>query len=241
MFCTNCGNQLADDALFCTNCGQKVEKEEADEVQPEVVEEAPVAEEAPAVEDTPVAEEAPVAPEEPKAEEKKETPAYVNVVNNTADAPTPPTRPVNTSHATFNEGYIKTAPALQLPTKRGFLKCFFLGLITLGIYNFVVNVKISEEINMTASRYDGQRTMHYVFVLLLSGITLGIYPIVWQHKLCNRLGREVARRGYNYNFSASTMWLWGVLGSLIIIGPMIYIHKMMKTVNLINTSYNYYG
>lgn len=227
MFCTNCGNQIADDAVFCTNCGQKIEKEEAPAAEP-------VAEEAPVVEEAPVAEEA------PKAEEK-EAPVVVNVVNNNTDAQTPPTRPVNTAHATFNEGYIKTAPALQLPTKRGFLKCFFLGLITLNIYNFVVSVKISEEINITASRYDGQRTMHYMFVILLGALTLGIYPIVWQHNLCNRLGREVARRGYNYNFSAATMWLWGVLGSLIIIGPIVYIHKLMKTVNLINTSYNYYG
>ncbi len=221
MFCTNCGNKLADDAAFCTNCGQKIEKEEkVEEVTP--VEEAPV--------------------EEKKEEE---TPANVNVsvnVNNGgAETNVPPTRPVNSAHATYNDGYIKTAPALQLPTKRGLLKCIFLGLITFGIYNLVVMVKMSEEINITASRYDGQRTMHYFFVTLLAPLTLCIYPIVWMHKLCNRLGKEVTRRGYNYNFSASTMWLWGVLGSLIFIGPMIYVHKLMKTMNLINTSYNYYG
>ena len=102
-------------------------------------------------------------------------------------------------------------------------------------------VKISEEINIVASRYDGQRTMHYTFVTLLAPLTLGIYPIVWIHKLCNRLGREVNRRGYNMKFGGSTMWLWGVLGSLIIIGPFIYIYKFMKATRLINTSYNYYG
>ena len=222
MFCTNCGNKLADDAAFCTNCGQKIEKEEKVEEVAPVVEEAPV--------------------EEKKEEE---TPANVNVsvnVNNGgAEANVPPTRPVNSAHATYNDGYIKTAPALQLPTKRGLLKCIFLGLITLGIYNLVVLVKMSEEINITASRYDGQRTMHYFFVTLLAPLTLSIYPILWMHNLCNRLGKDVTRRGYNYNFSASTMWLWGVLGSLIFIGPMIYVHKLMKTMNLINTSYNYYG
>ncbi len=245
MFCTNCGNKLTEGAAFCTNCGQKIEKEEKiEEVTPVVeevapVEEAPV-EEAP-VEEAPV-EEAPVE-EAPVEEAPVETAVpVVNVVNDgSAETKVPPTRPVNNAHETYNEGYIKTAPALQLPTKRGLLKCIFLGLITLGIYNLVVLVKMSEEINITASRYDGQRTMHYFFVTLLAPLTLCIYPIVWQHKLCNRLGREVTRRGYNYNFSASTMWLWGVLGSLIIIGPMIYVHKLMKTSNLINKSYNYYG
>ncbi|MBE6700914.1 MAG: zinc-ribbon domain-containing protein [Ruminococcaceae bacterium] len=26
MFCTNCGNKVADDALFCTSCGEKLAK-----------------------------------------------------------------------------------------------------------------------------------------------------------------------------------------------------------------------
>ncbi len=229
MFCTNCGNKLEDNALFCTNCGQKIEAEEPK------VEETPVAEETPAVEE-PKAEEPKV--EEPKAEAKTESPVTVNVINGSAEVP--PTRH-NTSRNTYNEGYINSAPALQLPTNRGLLKCIFLGLITFGIYNFVISVKMSEEINITASRYDGQRTMHYAFVELLGALTLFIYPIVWQHKLCNRLGREVIRRGYKYKFGASTMWLWGVLGSLILIGPMIYVHKLMKVSNLINKSYNYYG
>ncbi len=230
MFCTNCGNKLADDAAFCTGCGNKITKDEETpvEVQAEAVAtEAPV-EEAPAVE----------AQAEPV---KEETPITVNV--NTYSEPIQQEMPraVNNSHTTYNDGYIKTAPALQLPAGRGLLKWIFYGLITFGIYNLVAIVKISEEINIAASRYDGQRTMHYLFVLLLSPLTLGIYPIVWMHKLCNRLGREVNRRGYNMKFGGATMWLWGVLGSLIIIGPFVYIYKLMKANRLINTSYNYYG
>ena len=95
MYCSICGNKLADNALFCPNCGTKVEKEESvEEVKSETVvetsapaaepaaEAAPVQESAPAVEPEvkaePVAEEAPVAetPEaEVKAEPVAETPA----------------------------------------------------------------------------------------------------------------------------------------------------------------------
>lgn len=78
-------------------------------------------------------------------------------------------------------------------------------------------------------------------MLQLSAITLGIYGLVWNHKLANRLGNELARRGYNYKFSAVDFWLWNVLGSLILIGPFIYCYKKLKAMNMINASFNIYG
>ena len=109
------------------------------------------------------------------------------------------------------------APALQLPTNRGLAKMIFLSLITFGIYGIVTWCKIVTEINITASRYDGKRTCPYFAALCLSAITYGIFSLVWQHKFSARVGAEVRRRGYNYNFGAADMWLWGILGSLIIV------------------------
>lgn len=222
MFCTNCGNKVADDALFCTSCGEKLAKvdqtpvgEEVAEVVAEEVKEETV--------ETPVTEEPVTEQTEEKTESAKETPT-VEIKNFIQQEAKPTLRPV-----------------FPLPDKRSWWKCLLLGFITLGIYNFVIQVKMTEEINIVASRYDGERTTHYSFVSLLSIITLGIYPFVWWHGFCNRLGREVLRRGYDYRFSASTFWLWNVLGSLILIGPIIYTHKLTKTMNLINRSYNYYG
>ena len=60
-----------------------------------------------------------------------------------------------------------TPPALQLPTSRGLVKIFFLGLITFGIYPLVIYSKISTEINTVASKYDGQHTMHYCLVYFI--------------------------------------------------------------------------
>ena len=72
-------------------------------------------------------------------------------------------------------------------------------------------------------------------------ITYGIFAFVWQHKFTARVGAEVKRRGYNYDIGASDFWLWCVLGSLIIVGPFVYCHKLMKSMNMINASYNIYG
>ncbi|MBQ4296942.1 MAG: DUF4234 domain-containing protein [Clostridia bacterium] len=132
-------------------------------------------------------------------------------------------------------------PALKLPTDRGLAKFFFLSLITLGIYGIVVLSRVSTEINITASRYDGKRTMHLFAMAMLAPVTLGIYAWVWEHQFSQRVGDEARRRGMATTFGAKTFWLWGVLGSLIIVGPFVYTHKLFKTFNYINDSYNRIG
>ena len=48
---------------------------------------------------------------------------------------------------------------------------------------------ISTDINTIASRYDGKKTMHYCLVLFIfSWLTLGIVPLVWNHKISDRIG-----------------------------------------------------
>ena len=133
-------------------------------------------------------------------------------------------------------------PARQLRTNRGLLKLILLSIITLGIYGLVVMCHISSEINEVASRYDGKKTMHYALLFFVfSWLTLGIAPIVWQHRISNRIGNELQRRNQDYQFSAKTFWLWGVLGALIIVGPFVYTHKFLKSMNLINADYNING
>lgn len=134
------------------------------------------------------------------------------------------------------------APAAQLKTNRSLLKFILLSIITLGIYSIVVMSEISSDINTIAGRYDGKKTMHYCLVFFVfSWLTFGILPIIWYHKLSNRIGNELNRRGIPYSFSAATLWLWGVLGSLIIVGPFIYTHKLLKSMNLLAADYNVKG
>lgn len=134
------------------------------------------------------------------------------------------------------------SPALQLRTSRGLLKMVLLGLVTLGIYPLVVESHIGEELNLIASPHDGKRTMHFCLIyFIFSWLTLGIVLFVWFHRTSNRMGDELKRRGIDYSFSATDFWLWEILGSLIIIGPFIYVAKRMKAMNLINEDYNQKG
>lgn len=134
------------------------------------------------------------------------------------------------------------APAVQLRTDRGLAKMILLSLLTFGIYALVVESHIGEELNLIASRHDGRRTMHFCLIyFLFSWLTLGIAPIVWYHRTSDRMHGELVRRQIDYDFGATDFWLWCILGSLIVIGPYVYIYKRMKAMNLINEDYNQKG
>lgn len=133
-------------------------------------------------------------------------------------------------------------PAAKLKTDRNLLKFILLSAITFGIYGIVVMEDISMDINLIAGRYDGKRTMSYCLVMFLfSWLTLGIVPLVWSHRISARIGEEIARRKVAYQFGAGTYWGWGFFGSLILVGPFIYTHKLLKAMNMLSMHYNLRG
>ena len=127
----------------------------------------------------------------------------------------------------------------MLRTNRGLLKYVLLSLITFGIYGLVVKTHISMEIDTVATPRDHKSTLNYLLVVLLLGpITCGIFPLIWYHNLSNRIGDELKARNLGYEFGAGDFWGWGVLGCLILIGPFVYLHKLLTSMNLINENYN---
>lgn len=133
-------------------------------------------------------------------------------------------------------------PVGKLKTNKGLIKFILLSFITFGLYGLVIMSSLSNDINIVASRYDGKKTMHYCLLVFLIGpLTLGIAYIVWFHKISDRLGNELKRRNIVYNFSCADYWLWNVIGSMIIIGPLVYYHKLFKADNLICADYNNKG
>ena len=126
----------------------------------------------------------------------------------------------------------------ELPTNRGFVKWLLLSIVTLGIYDLILMYHISEEINLVAAK-DGKKTMNYLLLFFLIGpITFGIGALVWEHRLCARIGDALSRAKLNYKFGAGTFWGWGVFGSLIIVGPFIFTHKLLISMNKLNAAYN---
>ena len=136
---------------------------------------------------------------------------------------------------------MNTQPAWKLATNRGLGKMIFLGILTLGIYPTIISAYMAEDINIIASAHDGKRTTSLAAYPFLFIITLGIYYFVWEHKRSDRIGCELQRRNIAYSFSSSTFWLWCILGSLILVGPLVYLHKLCKAMNLLAADYNERG
>lgn len=127
----------------------------------------------------------------------------------------------------------------MLKTNRGLVKYILLSLITFGIYPLVVMSGISTDINLIATPNDGKKTTHFCLMFFVfSWLTFGIYPIVWYHNLSARIGKQLAYRNIHYSFGAGTFWGWNVLGALIGIGPFVYLHKLLKAMNLLCADYN---
>lgn len=204
--CCHCGKQIRPTAKYCVYCGGKQEDRPAlPTVEPAVSAEAEPSAAEPAAE---IAESIPVEePAEQPAEPDEQPTADI------AEEPATAEPCCHTPAAQF------TPPAYRLPTRRGFWKMLLLGIITGFIYPLVIMSRISVEINMVASRHDGKRTMHFLWMPIVGVITLGVYFFVWIHKLCNRIGNELRRRQVCYKFGAGSFWLWnflwGILGSLV--------------------------
>ena len=133
-------------------------------------------------------------------------------------------------------------PALQIPTNRAMWKMVLLGILTLGIYPLAITSAMSENINAIVSRYDGKKTMHYCLLFFLVGpFTLGIGFLVWYHRFSRRIGRELDRRDIDYSSGAGSFWGWNILGCHILVGPLVYLHKLCKSMNLLAWDYNARG
>ena len=303
MRCYSCGAELAETAKFCGFCGAD-QNQPSHEIFPEPTDPdaLPAEPQEPAAE-TPEAEEMPTLSTDPAPEaqpehapatmpEPESTPAQQNNQNPyqpgyRPNPYQPAYQPQPQQYISFDIGsampqrpsapafQAAQQPAYQMPCQRGLLKMLLLSLLTLGIYPVVIYSRISEEINMVSSRHDGQRTMPFLFMCMLAPLTLMIYPFVWIHGLCNRMDAELQRRQISYKFSAASFWLWNLvygfvgglitgitvyvlyaivelaplliilIGSLLLLssmaGPCIFIHKMMKAMNLINADYNRRG
>ena len=260
MNCHYCGGELKEKQMFCSCCGTRrqevIRKEILREIQKDTPKETPKEVLKEVRKDT--RKEVPKeAPKEVLREVRKENPAKVTAPEEEfpvirpilrakpepeQEEVMPTIRPVSRpTYVPYGAPEERKRPAIQLPTKRSLAKMVFLGLLTLGIYPTVIWFRIVTELNIAASRYDGERTMSCFGAMALTGITLGIYPLIWIHGLCNRIGAELKRRDLAYEFGASTFWLWNVLGAFILVGPFIFTHKLMKSMNLINDDFNING
>ena len=195
MNCHYCGSVLHENEIFCRHCGTRRQEESLPNLT--ALETSLPVQEAPVI--LPAAEEVPVS--RPATVYKEKTFDWQPY-----GAPVKEESLVN----------LHNQPSkLQLPVRRSLVKMIFLGIITLGIYPMVIWSRLASEVNLVASRYDGERSMPFFGMLMLTPVTLGIHSLVWMNKLCRRIGNELQRRSITYTFSAQDFWLWAFLPGIL--------------------------
>lgn len=129
-----------------------------------------------------------------------------------------------------------------MKTDRSLLMYILLSIITCDIYALIFWGSMVDDINTASIRRTGTRSTNFWLMFFILGpISCGICTIVWAHNLSQRIGDEARARGMNTDFGAGTFWLWNVLGSMIIVGPFIYMAQMIDCMNFICADYNQKG
>ena len=124
----------------------------------------------------------------------------------------------------------------MLKTNRGFWKVFFLDLITLGIYELYLIHKMAQEANLVDMK--GRKVGGLIFFIIFSALTAGIYCLYWNYKVCEKFANNVRSAGQTPRLTGGTWILWTILGSFIIIGPLVAFVKQLHLWNDSNAVFN---
>ena len=125
--------------------------------------------------------------------------------------------------------------------QRDFWIYLLLSIVTCGIYGIYFWYKYTEDVN-TVCYGDGQETMNYILVVLLSLVTRGIFTFIWVYQLGNRLQANAPRYQLSFQENGTSALLWYIFGSLICgIGPYIAQYSLIKNMNALATAYNEYN
>ena len=126
----------------------------------------------------------------------------------------------------------------KLETNRSMWKLMILSLLTFGLYSILFFIPFSFDLDKAAPKRDRSKTMNFLWAYLLSLLTFSLVIDIWHYGIASRVSDALEERKIDYNFSTADFWLWFLLGSLILVGPFVYFHKLCKAMNLICQNYN---
>ena len=125
-----------------------------------------------------------------------------------------------------------------LRTDRKMWKMMILHILTFGISSIFFFLPLSYELEKISPSRERQKMMSYAVAYIASLLTFSIVLAIWFHGLSQRVEEALEERDISYEFSPSTFWGWYYFGSLIIVGPFIYFHKLCTAMNLLCEDYN---
>ena len=133
---------------------------------------------------------------------------------------------------------IKQYKPTPLKADRAAWKYIVYNILTLGIYSLFFFIPFSYDIDKAAPKADRTRTMSFAFAWILSLFTFKLVVIIWHYLIAARLEEALSEREIEYGFGKSDFWLWYFVGSFFFVGPIVYMHKLCKAMNLLCADYN---
>lgn len=118
---------------------------------------------------------------------------------------------------------------------RSFWMYLLLGFVTGGIYSLYVMWHLIKDINIICEE-DGKKSPNLIVVVLLSGVTFGIYGIYWYYIQGKRLYEIAPRYGCDVNENGLFYILWRLF--LPGIGGFVGTYKLFENLNKLGESYN---
>ena len=126
----------------------------------------------------------------------------------------------------------------KLTTNRRMWKLEILNVLTLGIYSIIFFIPFAFDLEKIHPSRTRSKQMNYLWAYLLSLFTAHIVLVAWYFDLTKRIGEALEYRKIDYEFGTQDFWIWYLVGSLFLVGPMVYFHKMCRAMNLLCEHYN---
>ncbi len=99
--------------------------------------------------------------------------------------------------------------------QRSLAKLIVLSFLTCGIYGFFFWWGYIRDIN-NACVCDGKKSPNYLVVLLLSGLTCGLYYLIWLYRQGERLKTMAPAYGLDFKEGGGNVLVYQLLGSFLI-------------------------
>ena len=110
-------------------------------------------------------------------------------------------------------------------------KYIFLNIITLGVYGLFFWSKWTENVN-TLCEGDDKESAHFIFVYILDWFSFGIYSLVWNYKMAERMYQVADDYGVEIKRGGMYVLIWRIFF------PLICSITKIKNANLLIDAYN---
>ena len=106
----------------------------------------------------------------------------------------------------------------------------FLNIITLGIYGLFFWSKWTNDVN-TLCDGDDKDSAHYILVLFLDIFSFGIYSLVWNYQMVERLYQKAADYGVELKHGGMFVTVWKFIPFVSSIYKISYANKLIAGYN----------